>query len=256
MRGRIITALIVLIISAALSHASGEIYMYRDKNGNYVLTDIPQSTTSIQEQEVHGRKGTVVKVKDGDTVVIKPGRGGQFYVCRLYGIDAPETPKPYLRKPGQPFGEEATRFLKSLILGRNVTVVTTGEKTYNREVCLIYKDNDFINLLMVKYGYAWAYRKYLREPYLSMFIKAENYARRHRLGLWEQTNPVPPWDFRHAKMLSIHDKSTDLTVPVCERKQYCYQMDSCEEAMFYFETCNIKSLDGDGDGIPCENLCQ
>ncbi|MFN3480993.1 MAG: nuclease, partial [Thermodesulfovibrionales bacterium] len=39
---------------------------------------IPTLTSAIE--------GRVVKVKDGDTVVIAPIDGGQFFVCRLYGI--------------------------------------------------------------------------------------------------------------------------------------------------------------------------
>jgi len=42
---------------------------------------------------------------------------------------------------------------------------------------------------------------------------------------------------------------------VCGRKYYCSQMESCEEAMFYYTVCGLKRLDGDGDGVPCENLC-
>jgi endonuclease YncB( thermonuclease family) len=33
----------------------------------------------------------VMKVKDGDTIVVAPEEGGEFITCRLYGIDAPET---------------------------------------------------------------------------------------------------------------------------------------------------------------------
>jgi hypothetical protein len=33
-------------------------------------------------------------------------------------------------------------------------------------------------------------------------------------------------------------------------------MDSCEEAMFYYKHCGLTYLDGDGDGVPCENLCR
>jgi endonuclease YncB( thermonuclease family) len=57
----------------------------------------------------------LMQVKDGDTVVISPIEGGQFFICRLYGIDAPETPKN--GKSGQPYGAESTKELKELILG-------------------------------------------------------------------------------------------------------------------------------------------
>ena len=36
--------------------------------------------------------GKVTQVKEGDTVVISPIEGGQFFICRLHGIDAPEKP--------------------------------------------------------------------------------------------------------------------------------------------------------------------
>ena len=91
---------------------------------------------------------------------------------------------------------EASRELKKLILGQTVEVTLTGSKTYKREVCLIKKDGIDINLEMVKRGYAWAYRQYLRRPYASEYIQVENDARAKRLGLWADANPTPPWEFR------------------------------------------------------------
>jgi cold shock CspA family protein len=39
----------------------------------------------------------------------------------------------------------------------------------------------------------------------------------------------------------------------CEGKTRCSQMNSCEEAMFYLENCPGTKMDGDADGIPCED---
>lgn len=139
-------------------------------------------------------QGKVVQVKDGDTVVISPVEGGQFFTCRLYGIDTPEI--PHGKKPGQPYGEEAMKELEQLILGQTVDITLTGAKTYKREVCIIKKDSMNINLAMVRRGYAWAYRQYLKRPYASEFIDAESEARAKRLRLWQQSNPQPPWEFR------------------------------------------------------------
>ncbi|WP_218915870.1 excalibur calcium-binding domain-containing protein [Sphingomonas jaspsi] len=41
----------------------------------------------------------------------------------------------------------------------------------------------------------------------------------------------------------------------CGAKRYCTQMNSCEEAQFHFRQCGLSRLDGDSDGIPCEDLC-
>lgn len=42
----------------------------------------------------------------------------------------------------------------------------------------------------------------------------------------------------------------------CGSKRYCGQMRSCAEARFYFSQCGVRRLDGDNDGVPCENLCR
>jgi endonuclease YncB( thermonuclease family) len=137
-------------------------------------------------------QGKVMQVKDGDTVVISPIDGGQFFICRLYGIDSPES----YGKESQAYGEESKKELKSLILGQTVEVTTTGDKTYNRDVCIIKKDGIDINLEMIKRGATWAYRKYLKPPYASEYIQAETGARNEKVGLWQESNPEPPWDFR------------------------------------------------------------
>jgi len=38
----------------------------------------------------------------------------------------------------------------------------------------------------------------------------------------------------------------------CDRRIYCSQMRSCEEAKFFIRNCRGTKMDGDGDGIPCE----
>jgi micrococcal nuclease len=139
----------------------------------------------------------VVKVKDGDTVVVAPEGGGSYYTCRLYGIDAPETAK--FGKKGQRYGEEATSYLKKLVLGQTVEVTKMGEKTYGRDVCILRKGGLNVNVEMVRAGYAWAYRQYLKRPYASEYSDAEREARERRLGLWHESNPQAPWEFRHKK---------------------------------------------------------
>ncbi len=136
----------------------------------------------------------VVRVTDGDTVVVSSAGGKKNITCRLYGIDSPETPKR--DRKGQPFAKEAGKELKQLIHGQMVEVITTGEQTHGREVCIIKKDGMDINLEMVRRGYAWAYRKHLKSPYASEYIEAENNARDQKRGIWQQANPLPPWEFK------------------------------------------------------------
>ena len=42
----------------------------------------------------------------------------------------------------------------------------------------------------------------------------------------------------------------------CTGKQHCSQMASCGEARFYLQHCPDTKMDGDGDGEPCESMCQ
>ncbi|RRV17461.1 excalibur calcium-binding domain-containing protein [Pseudomonas saudiphocaensis] len=38
----------------------------------------------------------------------------------------------------------------------------------------------------------------------------------------------------------------------CDGRQHCSQMRSYEEAVFFLRNCPNTKMDGDGDGIPCE----
>ena len=42
----------------------------------------------------------------------------------------------------------------------------------------------------------------------------------------------------------------------CGSKTKCSQMTFCEEARFYLTRRGIRSLDKDGNGVPCEALCK
>ncbi|UHQ56495.1 excalibur calcium-binding domain-containing protein [Microbulbifer sp. YPW16] len=39
----------------------------------------------------------------------------------------------------------------------------------------------------------------------------------------------------------------------CDGRQHCSQMTSREEAVFFIRNCPNTKMDGDNDGIPCEN---
>ncbi len=49
---------------------------------------------------------------------------------------------------------------------------------------------------------------------------------------------------RHAKRQSKFN---------CDGRQYCSEMTSCQEAMFFLNNCPNTKMDGDRDGIPCES---
>lgn len=147
-------------------------------------------------------EGIVVKVSDGDTINVQDSYGTKVKV-RLYGIDAPETEKSNKKtgrvsKPGQPYGEEAYQALNSKIYRKQVKLEIMAVDQYKRSVGIVYLNGKNINQEMVAEGYAWAYRQYLDRPHASEYIQAEERARVKRLGLWQQNNPEPPWEFRRS----------------------------------------------------------
>lgn len=42
----------------------------------------------------------------------------------------------------------------------------------------------------------------------------------------------------------------------CGAKRTCKQMTTCEEATYYLNTCGVRSLDDNKDGIACNGLCR
>ncbi|GAM10354.1 putative endonuclease [Geobacter sp. OR-1] len=155
---------------------------------------------SLAKGPIRSIDGMVIKVVDGDTIHIQDSLKTKVKV-RLYGIDAPETEKSnkktgHVSKPGQPYGEEAYQALNSKLFRKNVTIDIMAIDQYKRAVGIVKLSGKSINAEMVAEGYAWAYRQYLDTPYRSEYIGLEDAARGKRLGLWQQNNPQPPWEFR------------------------------------------------------------
>lgn len=138
-------------------------------------------------------EGIVKAVYDGDTLLLATREESRLKV-RLYGIDAPETRKADL--PGQPFGAIARRTLMYKIMGRRVQAELVDIDQYKRAVAVIRYNGRDINREMVSEGLAWAYRRHLEGTYASEYIGGENQARSIRAGLWRDSNPQPPWEFR------------------------------------------------------------
>jgi endonuclease YncB( thermonuclease family) len=138
-------------------------------------------------------KGHVVGVSDGDTITLLDSQRRQHKI-RLAGIDAPESK--------QAFGNASKKSLSAMVFDRDVTLECGKTDRYKRDVCVVMVDGKDANLAQVKAGMAWWYRKYAKEQtsqQRTTYEVAENYARGARIGLWRETEPVPPWDWRKAK---------------------------------------------------------
>lgn len=137
--------------------------------------------------------GLCIGVPDGDTIVVRDGKRRRFEV-RLQGIDAPEK--------GQRFGSLARRNLTSLVYRKPVEVDWNKQDKYGRLVGRVYVGDIDVNLSQADAGMAWAYRQYLDEMSARdqrLFLEAEKGARAEGRGLWRDTSPTPPWEWRHRR---------------------------------------------------------
>ena len=127
-------------------------------------------------------KGTIIRVIDGDTFVFQTEEGA--LKVRMYGTDAPER--------NQPFAKESADFLKQY-LNKDAILKVNGIDRYARSLGKLYIEGQDINLLSIKKGYSWHFKRYSSDQ---DYATAEEYARNNKLGLWKLDDPVPPWNWR------------------------------------------------------------
>ncbi|WP_259293479.1 thermonuclease family protein, partial [Salmonella enterica] len=89
------------------------------------------------------------------------------------------------------------RALTTAIATKIVTVIDHGTDIYGRMLGTIWLDGYDINASMVDSGYAWVYR-FEDNAIVPGYIKYESAAQKEAKGLWADTNPVPPWQWRQA----------------------------------------------------------
>lgn len=126
----------------------------------------------------------VVGVSDGDTLTALSAERRRLK-CRLYGIDAPEK--------RQAFGQASKLSLSQLSYGRSARIEVLGRDRYGRSICRIEVGGVDVNREQIVRGMAWMYRQYTRERDYS---DAEALAQARQVGVWRDSDPVPPWDFR------------------------------------------------------------
>lgn len=131
--------------------------------------------------------GKVVAVKDGDTIeVLRDGTNAVR--VRLSGIDCPEKK--------QAFGNKAKLFTSRLVFGKTVKVLDKGKDRYGRTLGeVILEDGRSLNHELVRAGLAWWYRQYAKKD--KELERLERKARVTKSGLWFDTEPVPPWQWRN-----------------------------------------------------------
>ena len=118
----------------------------------------------------------VVYVVDGDTIELKNGKR-----LRLIGINTPER--------DMYFYEEAREFMEILVLDKQVKLEkdVTNKDQYDRFLRYVYCKDYFVNLEMVRCGFANSYTYPPDVKYTDKFLEAEKSARENEAGLWQKS---------------------------------------------------------------------
>ncbi|WP_291811265.1 thermonuclease family protein [Limnobacter sp.] len=144
---------------------------------------------------------TVTRVADGDTITVR-NTDGAIHKIRMHAVDAPE-----LNQAG---GEQAKRWLTQQVLNKDVKIIVNNTDRYKRQVAKVVMPLDNcqqrlcdgetdINLKAIEAGHAWWYREFARSQSSEdrvLYEAAEDQARTTRKGLWQQTAPLAPWQWR------------------------------------------------------------
>ncbi len=139
----------------------------------------------------HTEQGSVevIGVADGDTITVrssddkkpKPER------VRLYGVDCPE------RK--QPHGVDAKQFTSDFVLGKKVEIVEmgAGKDRYGRTVAKVWRGKIELGQELLANGLAW---HSTRHDGSQLYAELQRDAKTNRRGLWADSDPQPPWEWR------------------------------------------------------------
>ncbi|MBI3747365.1 MAG: thermonuclease family protein [Chloroflexi bacterium] len=128
----------------------------------------------------------VVRVIDGDTIVVDRGRGGER--LRYIGMDTPETVKP--GSPVEWMGRESADANRALVEGATVVLEKDVSETdqYGRLLRHVWLHDGatwrLVDLELVRDGYARVSTYPPDVKYVDLYLAAQVDAREHDRGLW------------------------------------------------------------------------
>lgn len=220
------------------------------------LLGLAMPAVAQKAKPVASFEGRVVRVVDGATLVLRLADKTEQTV-RLRNVDAPET--------CQPGGAESTQALVDMALGKSVRVSQAQRSTAGMLVVAVALDDADLSRRQVEEGHAWSVRfRYDNGP----LVKEERMARALRRGFHASGQTELPADFRrrHGPCVTgeaarpASPQATTPTAPApapaalyrCDGRTRCTQMSSCDEAKYFLKNCPSTAMDGDNDGLPCE----
>lgn len=156
----------------------------------------------------HATPCTVLRIYDGDTIILECEGWTKHQSTRMQCVDAPEMDQ-------EPWGERARNHLADLLGGDFKKVRRWGREylepraqvvldieqldtdRYGRPVVRYFHQGRNINLAMVQNGALAVYPKYCRED---QYYKAQDKAKREDRGIWvDHGLQRRPWEWREER---------------------------------------------------------
>lgn len=164
-------------------------YILPDQEGSTSTTSSAPSQVTPLRQPHLTYKVRVTEMIDGDTFWVQEGVGEPFKV-RLLLTDTPEI------RSEQLYSQEALQYVSQLVLGKEVYLETDSSTydnpenqehhfrdRYGRLLAYVWVNDQMVNELLVKHGYAQiAFAE--RRKYADHMAEVESVARYYRTGIW------------------------------------------------------------------------
>ncbi len=165
----------------------------RDDKMLISYSSVPAGVRAESSAQLFGYLG---RVWGGDNFEF--GDANELHYFYLTGVDCPE--------PGQPFYDQSKGFLTKNFRHKWLEFTSDGYDDWKREFGrAIFVDENGnatdIGLSLIENGMAWYDGNEFEgaQAYRAAFEKAK----REKIGLWAQPNPVPPWEFYHRQQASV-----------------------------------------------------
>lgn len=175
--------IVILVLSPIIAVRASDIKKFI-ANESSVDTNYDNKSTVSDLRVVERKTYKVTNVIDGDTIDID--MDGKTQRIRLIGANTPETVHP--EKTVECFGEEASKFTKSKLTDKEVSIETDDSQDkydkYNRLLAYVFLDGENFNQSLIKNGYAYEYTYNVPYKYQKEFKAAQKYAEENNIGLW------------------------------------------------------------------------
>lgn len=168
-----------------------------------VVRGIEKTMESAQAIKIDGKSDNVsisttaliclvVGISDGDTLTARCGQAGDYeqVKVRIAAIDAPEK--------RQAFGNVSRQHLADLCFQQQATISPRSKDRYGRTVADVACQGKDVGREQVSAGLAWVYVRYTTSADTDLF-GLEKSARASGNGLWRDSDPVAPWEWRAKK---------------------------------------------------------